>query len=112
MDTHVFIANETKNETKHQYFSQRLKQWVQVVFDRPHDDVIMVSELSCSEPFCPDVMTLFVFWEENNLRKEYRMYKQLRFISQRDVEDAKTSMLNVLINKELAEEHAKNNPKP
>lgn len=99
MENHNF----TKQNDKAESFSQKVKQFTRIVFKISENDMIMVSELSCAEPFCPDVMTLIAFWGENNQRKEYRIYKQMRFITEYDVEEAKNSMLNVLINKELAE---------
>ncbi len=99
MENHNF----TKQNDKAENFSQKLKQLIRIVFKIAERDMVMVSELSCSEPFCPDVMTLIVFWEEDTQRKEYRIYKQIRFITQNDVEESKNSMLNILINKELVE---------
>lgn len=99
MENHNF----TKQNDKVENFSQKLKQLTRIVFEIAENDMVMVSELSCAEPFCPDVMTLIAFWEGNNQRKEYRIYKQMRFITKHDVEEAKNSMLNILINKELAE---------
>ena len=104
MQTHDF----TKLNEKAENFSKNIKQWAKIVFNLSENEVIMVSELSCSEPFCPDTMTLIAFWDIKEVRKEYRIYKQMRFISQDDVNEAKFSMLNVMINKELAENHNRN----
>jgi hypothetical protein len=103
MATHDF----TKLNEKAENFSKNIKKWARIVFDLSEDETVMVSELGCNEPFCPDIMTLIAFWDENELRKEYRIYKQMRFISQNDIQEAKFSMLNVMINKELAENHKK-----
>jgi hypothetical protein len=101
MENHIFTENE-KNTEKIQKFSTKIKQLAKNIFDLTDENTIIVTELACKEPFCPDVMTLIAFWKGTQ-RNEYRIYKQMRFIHEQDIQDAKHSMLNILVNKELAE---------
>jgi hypothetical protein len=100
MPTHNF----TKPNDKTAAFSQAVKMWAREIFVLTDDETIIVTELACEDAFCPDVMTLIVFWDKQNLRKEYRIYKAMRFITHKDVQESKNSMLNSLINRELAYE--------
>jgi hypothetical protein len=96
--------NFTKPKETTENHSRAIKAWAKEIFALSDETVMMTTELACEEAFCPDVMTLIAFWDSNNLRKEYRIYKAMRFITQNDVKESKTSMLNVMINRELAEE--------
>ncbi len=96
--THLFQKENPRNEID----SMNIKQWAREVFTLPAESVLFVSELACADEFCPDVMTLIAFWTTDNLRQEYRVYKAMRFMVYEDVRNAKFSMLNILINRELA----------
>jgi hypothetical protein len=102
--THFFQKENNRNELD----SMNIKQWAKQVFELDENATLLVSELACADEFCPDVMTLIAFWRAENLRQEYRIYKQMRFIVYEDVRNAKFSMLNILTNKELAEEQKQN----
>jgi hypothetical protein len=104
---HIFQKENQRNEID----SINIKQWARQVFELNAETSLMVSELACTEDFCPDVMTLIAFWDSAALRQEYRIYKAMRFVVYEDVRNAKFSMLNILTNRELREEQSKQKTK-
>jgi hypothetical protein len=95
-------------QQQHRNYALQIKQWALEVFNLSEDSVVMVQELKCADEGCPDVMTLIAFWlPPTDLRQEYRIFKPFRQIQAIDVREAKNSMLNNLINRELKQAHEK-----
>ncbi len=104
---HSFQPQPATNE-QHRNYAQQIKLWALATFNLSEDSVVMVQELRCADEGCPDVMTLIAFWlPPTDLRQEYRIFKPFRQIKEVDVREAKNSMLNNLINRELRLEHEK-----
>jgi hypothetical protein len=56
---------------------ERLKAWTRDCLELSEDQSIMVSEVDCRRPGCPQVKTVVVFWDGEGKRRLFRIFKPI-----------------------------------
>ncbi|MFO0823969.1 MAG: hypothetical protein U0792_12805 [Gemmataceae bacterium] len=65
--------------------AELIKVWMREVLGLAGDAVVMVTELRCGEPGCPDVETVIVVMGEPGKGRHHRLPKPVREVTHFDV---------------------------
>ncbi|MCU0443840.1 MAG: hypothetical protein MUE85_02910 [Microscillaceae bacterium] len=64
---------------------KEIKNWTRKVFELNDDCHIIVTELQCQEPDCPDLETVIAFWTTDQDREQYKIYKPIADVNLSDI---------------------------
>ena len=53
----------------------RVKAWTRGRFKLPRDATVLVSEVACALPGCPPLHTVIVFWSQDEIRHQFKLFK-------------------------------------
>lgn len=82
------LGNKNKKEEGFKKNSvAAIKKWVGEKINIPQGAVLMVTEINCWEPGCPDKETIIAVLQEKNIQK-FSIKKPLVYVRQWDVETA------------------------
>lgn len=65
--------------------ADRVKGWMREVLGLPDDAVVMVTELRCDEPDCPDVETVIAVMGEPGKARHHKLPKPVGDVTRHDV---------------------------
>jgi len=83
------LGNKDINELELRKNSNILiKEWVTKKFNLSAETVIMVTEINCFEPNCPDKETVIALLEQGNIQK-FSIRKPLLYVRKSDIDNLK-----------------------
>jgi nitrate reductase delta subunit len=83
-----------KRRPEHSAALDRVRDWTRDRFKLAPDEVIMVSQVSCTIPGCAPIETLVVFWTEQG-RHHFKIFKPVADVVEDDLPPA--FMKNALV---------------
>lgn len=66
-----------KTDPDHEAAVGRVQAWTRERFDLPEHAAVMVTELACQRPGCPPLETVVAFWEADNQRRHFKVFKPI-----------------------------------
>jgi hypothetical protein len=63
---------------------EKLAGWTRARFSLTPHDVVLATEMACSQPGCPPLETVVVFWE-NDIRYQFKFFKTAVEINEDDL---------------------------
>jgi len=83
----LVYGNKNNNEAEFRKNSTAaIKKWVKEKMNLDEEVTIMVTEVNCAEPDCPDKETVIGIMREGN-NKKFSIRKPLLFVRQWDIDD-------------------------
>jgi hypothetical protein len=64
-----------KTDAAHDAAIERVQAWTRERFGLPEQATVMVTELACRRPGCPPLETVIAFWEADNQRRHFKVFK-------------------------------------
>jgi len=64
--------------------SANIKRWVRHLFSLSDEEMVMVTELRCSEPGCPPLETVIAILSENGNRR-HKLHESIEEVAEDDV---------------------------
>lgn len=74
----------TKNPERLQA-AERIKRWTRARFGLPEDATVSVSQIACAVPGCPPVETAIMFWDAEQKRYHFKVFKPVREVIEEDL---------------------------
>ncbi len=62
-----------------------IKRWARVAFALGEDDLVMVTELRCTEPGCPPLETVIALLTAGDSTRQHKIHKPMADVSEEDV---------------------------
>jgi hypothetical protein len=66
----------------------RVQAWTRERYDLPEHTVVMVTELVCRRPGCPPLETVVAFWEGDDQRRHFKVFKPIAAVALDDLPPA------------------------
>ena len=63
----------------------RLEAWTRERFGLPPAAMVIAAELACRTPGCPPVETVVMFWEADDARHRFRLFKPMAEVTEADL---------------------------
>ena len=82
-DTKPYFVNP--NDIGNTKLYKHIEQWVKAKFSLSDAAEIVVSEIKCTDPGCPDIDT-FIYVKELDVQKKYRIAKPLVYVRKWDID--------------------------
>ena len=78
------MLSSPKKSAAHIHALEQIAGWTRARFSLPAETVVLVSEMACSQPGCPPLETVVVFWEGEN-RYQFKFFKIAEAVGEDDL---------------------------
>ena len=78
----------SRHDTERTAALDRLRGWTRVHFRLPDDATIMTAEVACALPGCPPLETVVVFWSDEAIRHQFKLFKPAAAVLPEDLPPA------------------------
>ena len=78
------MLSSPKKSAAHIHALEQIAGWTRARFSLPAETVVLVSEMACSQPGCPPLETVVVFWEGEN-RYQFKFFNIAEAVGEDDL---------------------------
>jgi len=75
-----------QNEEFRRNSTKAIKEWTRQYFKLDAETMVLVTELNCAEPNCPDKETVITIFHQNGNTQKYSIQKPLLYVRKWDIE--------------------------
>jgi hypothetical protein len=79
------LRRSLKQRREHLAAIDRVTAWTRERFGLPDDAAILVSEVACTLPGCPPLETVVAFWNGNQTRHHFKLFKPVGEVAAEDL---------------------------
>ena len=82
MKTHFINPRDPENIS----IKGKITEWIKMLVNPAEGSEVLISEINCVDPGCPDMETLITIKSPDNTPKVYRIRKPLVYVRKWDIE--------------------------